>query len=114
VSGAGSQQASGGPNGNYLFELEAQPGGPVGWPIKKTGSKPIAISGRPRDDRPAHNICGFWAQCVSSRPLPGPFSRTALDEEYNAPAETVRLTPFIPVKKSVGCRSTRRGQPTGN
>jgi hypothetical protein len=33
--------------GTYLFELEAQPGGPCGWPNKKPGSKPKNIFGQP-------------------------------------------------------------------
>ena len=37
-----------GPNGIYLFGLEAQPGGPVGWSLKKPGSEPVAIVDRPR------------------------------------------------------------------
>ena len=56
VSVAGSHTASAGPNGSYLFELEPQPGEPEWRPTKGTGSQPIAISGRPRDDRPAHTI----------------------------------------------------------
>jgi hypothetical protein len=41
-----------GKNGTYLFELEAQPGGPEGRPLTTAGSKPIAIAGRPRGVRP--------------------------------------------------------------
>jgi RHS repeat-associated protein len=41
-----------GQNGNYLFELEAQPGGPMGRPDTTAGSKPISPVGRPRSVRP--------------------------------------------------------------
>ena len=41
-----------GQNGNYLFELEAQPGGPMGRPDTTAGSKPITPIGRPRSVRP--------------------------------------------------------------
>jgi RHS repeat-associated protein len=41
-----------GQNGNYLFELEAQPGGPMGRPDTTAGSKPINPAGRPRSVRP--------------------------------------------------------------
>ena len=38
--------------GNYLSELEAQPGGPSGRPLTTAGSKPIKKVGRPRGERP--------------------------------------------------------------
>ena len=41
-----------GPNGNYLFELEAQPGGPEGRSDTTAGSKPILTIERPRNVRP--------------------------------------------------------------
>ena len=41
-----------GQNGNYLCELEAQPGRPEGRPHTTAGSKPITIIGRPQDVRP--------------------------------------------------------------
>jgi hypothetical protein len=41
-----------GPNGNYLFELEAQPGGPEGRSDMTAGSKPIRVIERPRNVRP--------------------------------------------------------------
>jgi hypothetical protein len=50
------------PNGNYLFELKAQPGGPIGWPDKKTGSKPIPINGRPQDERLTHTPSFMWVK----------------------------------------------------
>jgi hypothetical protein len=37
-----------GPNGNYLFELEAQPGGPEGRSDTTAGSKPLLVIERPR------------------------------------------------------------------
>ena len=37
-----------GPNGIYLFGLEAQPGGPLGRSDKEAGLEPIAIVDRPR------------------------------------------------------------------
>ncbi len=41
-----------GTNGTYLFELEAQPGGPEGRPLTTAGSEPIPVPGRPRGVRP--------------------------------------------------------------
>ena len=43
----------GGPNGIYLFELEAQPGGPKGRSDMTAGSKPISIIEQPRSVRPS-------------------------------------------------------------
>jgi hypothetical protein len=37
--------------GNYLSELEAQPGGPCGWPNKKPGSRPKNVLGQPHGER---------------------------------------------------------------
>lgn len=39
-------------NGNYLCELEAQPGGPEGRPDTTAGSKPINKPGLPRGVQP--------------------------------------------------------------
>jgi len=36
-----------GPDGNYLFELEAHPGWPQGRSVRMTGSKPICQSSGP-------------------------------------------------------------------
>ena len=47
-----------GPNGIYLFELEAQPGGPEGRSDTTAGSKPITIVERPRSV-PALRSCLF-------------------------------------------------------
>lgn len=58
-----------GPNGNYLFELEAQPGGPEGRSDTKTGSQPIAIAEPPRNVRPLvlpFLWTGSWPAGVSS------------------------------------------------
>ena len=41
-----------GQNGNYLCELEAQPGRPEGRPDTTAGSKPISIIGLPQGVRP--------------------------------------------------------------
>ena len=64
-----------GRDGNYLFELEAQPGGPEGRSHTTAGSWPIAISERPRDHRPLVLVlvnrgveCGGSS---ASRPQPG-------------------------------------------
>src|SRR5262249_48947316 len=77
-----------GPNGNYLFELGAQPGGPLGWSDKEAGSEPIPSSDRPRGGtappparaesllvpRPARDrrtLVGQFGQAQSARrPLP--------------------------------------------
>ncbi len=37
-----------GPNGNYLFEFETQPGGPEGRSLTTSGSKPLFVLERPR------------------------------------------------------------------
>ena len=72
-----------GQNGNYLSELEAQPGGPEGRPHTTAGSKPIPILGRPQGVRPRSpdpNQCEPASVIGAGRqhPVPGPvsFSRT--------------------------------------
>ena len=45
-----------GRDGNYLFELEAQPGGPEGCSDTTAGSQPIGIIERPRSV-PASRSC---------------------------------------------------------
>jgi hypothetical protein len=40
------------PNGTYLFELAAQPGGPEGRSDTTAGSEPISVVDRPRSERP--------------------------------------------------------------
>ena len=57
-----------GQNGNYLFELAAQPGGPVGRPLTTAGSKPIPIPGRPQGVRP----CSPGLVAVHSHLVPSP------------------------------------------
>ena len=72
-----------GQNGNYLSELEAQPGGPEGRPHTTAGSKPIPILGRPQGVRPRSpdpNQCDPASVIGAGwkHPVPGPvsFSRT--------------------------------------
>ena len=61
---------AGGRDGNYLFELEAQPGGPEGRSLTTAGSRPIDIVERPRSvpDLPVlHGCCGSgWNGVVIS------------------------------------------------
>jgi hypothetical protein len=68
-----------GQNGNYLSELEAQPGGPEGRPDTTTGSKPILIIGRPQDVRPRslnsdQYVSPNQLQVGREHPVPSPVS----------------------------------------
>ena len=72
-----------GQNGNYLSELEAQPGGPEGRPHTTAGSKPIATTGRPQGVRPRslnsdHAVPPNLPEIRREHPVPSPvsFSRT--------------------------------------
>ncbi len=72
-----------GQNGNYLSELEAQPGGPEGRPHTTAGSWPIAITGRPQGVRPRslnsdHAVSPDLPEIRREHPVPSPvsFSRT--------------------------------------
>ena len=49
-----------GRNGNYLFELEAQPGGPEGRSNTTAGSQPIGVIERPQSV-PALRSCHLFA-----------------------------------------------------
>ncbi len=62
-----------GPNGIYLSELLAQPGGPEGRPHTTAGSEAIKVIGRPRDDRSMLSLPGVRVEdfFFSSRPKPG-------------------------------------------
>ena len=51
---------SNGPNGNYLFELEAHAGKPEGWSVKKTGSWPIGQVDRPQEGTAHYLIAEAW------------------------------------------------------
>jgi hypothetical protein len=55
---AGIPTFTGGRDGNYLFELEAQPGGPEGRSLTTAGSQPIVVVERPRSV-PAFRSCDF-------------------------------------------------------
>src|SRR5450631_449918 len=73
-----------GQNGNYLSELEAQPGGPEGRPHMTAGSKPIRKLGRPQGVRPRSLNSD---QCASpdlrktrlEHPVPSPVSISRTD-----------------------------------
>ena len=72
-----------GQNGNYLSELEAQPGGPEGRPHTTAGSRPIATTGRPQGVRPRslnsdHAVSPNLPEIRREHPVPSPvsFSRT--------------------------------------
>lgn len=64
-----------GPNGNYLYELTAQPGGPEGRPDATAGSKPIAENGQPQGVRsgspPNQELCGKHSVLQTPCPKPG-------------------------------------------
>src|SRR5580658_3617651 len=76
-----------GQNGNYLSELEAQPGGPEGRPDTTTGSKPILIIGRPQDVRPRSLNSDQYAspnlqEVRREHPVPSPVS---ISRTYSKP-----------------------------
>ena len=52
-----SPSAEKGANGNYLFEIESQPGGPAGRSDTLTGSKPKRLIELPQDGRPLVLAC---------------------------------------------------------
>ena len=101
-----------GPNGIYLFELEAQPGGPEGRSDTTAGSKPIDIIERPRSV-PALRSCLFWVVVgtrimVSSRrhfvPNPVLSMRTVFAPNCNSPSPLFLHTRY----DSVGNRTYRQ------
>ena len=55
-------------NGTYLYELEAQPGGPEGRPDMTAGSKPIGEIGLPQGVRPR----SAWNTGYASHLVPSP------------------------------------------
>ena len=63
-----------GQNGNYLFELAAQPGGPAGRPLTTAGSKPISILGRPQGVWPCSS--GLVTQFLHLVPSPVDLSKS--------------------------------------
>src|SRR5580692_5413734 len=87
----------GGPNGIYLFELEAQPGGPVGWSVKKAGSQPIRCSDLPRvgSARPPP------AQWIPPRPKPGSCMGRAFDVVRKRKSCSDTLKCSYPLKKAL-------------
>ena len=73
-----------GQNGNYLSELEAQPGGPEGRPHTTAGSKPIATTGRPQGVRPRslnsdHAVSPNLPEIRREHPVPSPVSSSRTD-----------------------------------
>ena len=77
-----------GRNGNYLFELEAQPGGPEGRSDNMTGSQPITKPERPRSV-PALRSCQVLVvagpnrnfSTVALRPEPGTYQENRSSRE---------------------------------
>lgn len=65
--------------GNYLSELEAQPGGPSGWSHTTAGSKPIAVVDRPRGERPFPTLRVLGTDTAHLAPYPVP------EAEHNLP-----------------------------
>ncbi len=65
--------------GNYLSELEAQPGGPSGWSHTTAGSKPIAGIDRPRGERPFPTLRVLGTDTAHLAPYPVP------EAEHNLP-----------------------------
>ena len=78
-----------GQNGTYLFELGAQPGGPEGRPHTTAGSKPIAVTGRPRGVRPrSPRLVRMSSHLV---PYPVSLSRTPNARARQAVEESVAM-----------------------
>jgi YD repeat-containing protein len=65
-------------NGNYLFELVAQPGGPEGRSHTTAGSWPILETDRPRGVRPSRSV--HFLRCCSSHLVPCPVREREAEE----------------------------------
>lgn len=79
-------------NGTYLFELEAQPGGPEGRPHTTTGSKPKSITGRPRGVRP----CSPLLVGRPCHPVPSPVSTSKPQPADPAPCPVTVSAASLP------------------
>ena len=74
-------------NGTYLYELEAQPGGPEGRPDTTAGSKPIRKNGRPQGVRPR----SAWVTGCASHLVPSPVRLSTSHREGGRQVALARL-----------------------